>query len=132
MMHLKTFTRRRLIMFLLRVKKQLIIYLKKHQRKKLFRKELSGQKYNLRSRERPIDEANLTEIIEPDTYDEAITCKEKDKWQEAINDELESHRVSNTWELVKQPADKKLVGSKWVFQVKQNADNTIRYKASII
>lgn len=96
-------------------------------------KETQNNTYFLRStdKEKNIHEANLTEIIEPETYEEAINCNEKDRWKEAINEELHSHEVMKTWELVASKPEKKPIGSKWVFRVKLNSDNTVRFKARL-
>lgn len=46
---------------------------------------------------------------------------------------MESHLENGTWEVVPLPADRKAIGSKWVFQKKLN-DNceVIRYKARLV
>jgi hypothetical protein len=41
--------------------------------------------------------------------------------------------LGGTWKLVPRPAGKKVIGSKWVFKVKHNADGSIeRYKGRVI
>ena len=40
---------------------------------------------------------------------------------------------NNTWNLVPHPTNRKLIGCKWVFKVKENPDGTInKYKASLV
>ncbi|KAL6316990.1 hypothetical protein AAG906_026683 [Vitis piasezkii] len=40
---------------------------------------------------------------------------------------------NNTWNLVPHPTDRKLIGYKWVFKVKENPNGTInKYKASLV
>ena len=47
--------------------------------------------------------------------------------------EIGSLHDNNVWELVELPADRKAVGSKWVFKVKTNANGSIeRYKARLV
>ncbi|KAM3955568.1 uncharacterized protein ACR2FA_010514 [Aphomia sociella] len=93
--------------------------------------------YCLRSRSRQKKpecmsiEANLIEVIEPVTYEEAVTCNDKEKWQNAIQEELQSHKECKTWKLVERPENKQTVGCKWVFKVKQSVDNTVKYKARL-
>ncbi|CAL9029761.1 unnamed protein product, partial [Prunus brigantina] len=62
-------------------------------------------------------------IIEPKTFEEAI----KDaSWQKAMETELEMIEKNETWELVKRPSDKPVVGVKWIFKVKLNLDGSIQ------
>ena len=47
--------------------------------------------------------------------------------------EMESQMQCGTWELVDRPKGRKIVGSKWVFDLPLNADNTIRkWKARLV
>ncbi len=56
-----------------------------------------------------------------------------DRWKKAMNDEYEALIRNNTWTLVEPPSDRKIVGCKWVFKVKENPDGSIsRYKARLI
>jgi len=48
-----------------------------------------------------------------------------EKWLDAMEKEIGSFHENNIWELVELPADQKAVGSKWVFKVKTNADDSI-------
>lgn len=41
-----------------------------------------------------------------------------------MKDELKSHKETETWELVYLPAGKKPVGSKWVFKLKRNENDS--------
>ncbi|KAL6334097.1 hypothetical protein AAG906_004528 [Vitis piasezkii] len=57
--------------------------------------------------------------MEPKTYQETINSNEADQWVKAIQEEMDSLRKNETWELVTKPKDRKVVGSKWVFKRKQ-------------
>ena len=47
--------------------------------------------------------------------------------------EMESQMKCGTWELVDRPRGRKIVGSKWVFDLPLNVDNTIRkWKARLV
>ncbi|BBN67325.1 transposable element gene [Prunus dulcis] len=62
-------------------------------------------------------------IIEPETFEEAV----KDAaWQKAMEAELEMIEKNETWELVKRPSDKPIVGVKWIFKVKLNLDGSVQ------
>ncbi|KAH9670747.1 hypothetical protein KPL70_017094 [Citrus sinensis] len=71
---------------------------------------------------------------EPKTYREAVSGKDADKWTKAMKDEIESLHKNNTWKLVKRPENKRLVGCKWVYKVKQGIPGvkSMRYKARLV
>ncbi|KAL6289760.1 hypothetical protein ACE6H2_007270 [Prunus campanulata] len=66
----------------------------------------------------------------PTTYKQAT----KDpRWLQAMNDELTALHRTHTWTLVPPHSAQNLVGSKWVFRIKQHADGSIeRYKARLV
>ncbi|RVW87716.1 Retrovirus-related Pol polyprotein from transposon TNT 1-94 [Vitis vinifera] len=54
-------------------------------------------------------------------------------WKQAMTDEYLALLRNNTWDLVPPPTDRKLIGCKWVFKVKENPDGTInKYKARLV
>ncbi|EPZ35565.1 Reverse transcriptase, RNA-dependent DNA polymerase domain-containing protein [Rozella allomycis CSF55] len=58
---------------------------------------------------------------------------DEDKWMEAIQSELKSHRTNGTWSLQVLPQSRKAIGSRWVFRIKRNADGSInKYKARLV
>lgn len=64
----------------------------------------------------------------PQSYSEAITCKDKSKWQVAIQSELQSLAQHQVWKLVPYTEDIKPIPLKWIFNVK--SDGT--YKARLV
>ena len=73
-----------------------------------------------------------TELREPQTVKEALSCPEKEEWKVAMQKEMESIHSNEVWDLVELPKDRKLVGNKWVFKKKTKADGLIeRYKARL-
>ena len=82
---------------------------------------------------RPFESTSLSIHVEPKSFEEATTSPEKAKWFEAMEREMESLKHHDVWELVNLPPGKKIIGSKWVFKVKTNADGSIeRYKARLV
>lgn len=93
--------------------------------------ECDRRNITLRPRRIRNEEANFIEYDIPTTYDEAINCKNGDKWKEAIREELQSLEENKTWKLIDK-RNEKTVTSKWVFCVKRNSDGEIeRYKARL-
>ena len=69
----------------------------------------------------------------PRTYDEAINCKDRRKWQVAIDEEMASLMKNNTWVVVTKPPGHKLIGCKWIFKEKEGLPGEeIRYKARLV
>src|SRR6266498_4672036 len=74
--------------------------------------------------------ASLQSVSIPRDWKEA---KQDPKWKEAMLEELTALEKHKTWNLVPSPLDKKVVGCKWVYTVKQNPDGKIeRYKARLV
>ncbi|KAG8479167.1 hypothetical protein CXB51_029021 [Gossypium anomalum] len=62
-------------------------------------------------------------IVEPCSFEEA----EADKgWKQAMVDEIAMIEKNQTWELVPRPAKRKVIGVKWVYRAKQNADGSLK------
>lgn len=71
----------------------------------------------------------LSTIYEPTTYDEAVR---NENWKQAIQTKFSALMKTNTWELIHVPPNKKVVGCKWVFKLKLNADGSVEiYKADL-
>ena len=70
---------------------------------------------------------------EPKNFKEAISCPNKEKWIKVMEEEMESMRTNQVWELVNLPKGRKAIGNKWVLKIKRKANDTIeRYKACIV
>jgi len=78
--------------------------------------------------------ARVTSIEEsdPTSYREALAHKYASKWEDAIQEELSSLEVNETWELVAASQELKAISNKWVFKTKTNFDGTKRYKARLV
>ena len=50
-----------------------------------------------------------------------------------MNNEMESMRTNQIWDLVDLPSGRKVIGNKWVLKIKHTADGSIeRYKAQLV
>jgi hypothetical protein len=66
----------------------------------------------------------------PQSVDEAL---ENEVWKEAMDDEFNSLMERGTWEVVDRPTDRKVVSSKWVFDLKTDEKGRIvRAKARFV
>jgi hypothetical protein len=65
---------------------------------------------------------------DPATVAEALSRPDADCWQKAIDDELQSLRDRDTWEVVPLPPGARAVGSKFVLERKRDG----RYKARLV
>ncbi|XP_062081038.1 uncharacterized mitochondrial protein AtMg00820-like [Humulus lupulus] len=72
--------------------------------------------------------------IEPETYEEAIKCKDAKKWSKAMDEEMDSLKKSKTWIYVPRPKGKSIVQCKWLFKQKEgrSKDEPVRYKARLV
>ena len=69
-------------------------------------------------------------MFEPCSFEEANKYIE---WLEAMKEELNAIERNETWETVKLPFGKKLIGLKWVFKTKfQPNGDVLKYKAHLV
>ena len=72
----------------------------------------------------------LPYAIEPSCVSQALGDP---RWRQAMSAKLTALMRHNTWTLVPPPKHCHLIGCKWVFRVKRNADGTIdRFKARLV
>jgi len=75
----------------------------------------------------------LTDGGEPECYQEAIENEEKQKWLDAMQDEMKSLHDNHTVDLVKLPKGKKALENRWIYKLKQESNSTsLRYKARLV
>ncbi|KAH9650552.1 protein kinase domain-containing protein [Citrus sinensis] len=74
--------------------------------------------------------SRISHLFVPRNVQEAL---DDPNWKLAVMEEMNALRRSGTWEIVDLPRDKKIVGCKWVFTIKCNADGSVeRYKARLV
>ncbi|XP_048323873.2 retrovirus-related Pol polyprotein from transposon TNT 1-94 [Ziziphus jujuba] len=75
----------------------------------------------------------LTEEGEPESFQEAVSHQEKEKWLQAMQDEMESLQKNHTYELVELPTGKKALKNKWVFKLKKDGSGrVVKHKARLV
>jgi hypothetical protein len=72
-------------------------------------------------------------IKEPRNIDEVLKSVFKKEWIDAMQEEMNSLKANQTWELVNKPPDKNIVGSRWVYKSKRSRDGNINcFKARLV
>ncbi|CAI7812042.1 unnamed protein product [Closterium sp. NIES-53] len=70
---------------------------------------------------------------EPATLKEALESSDAEEWKKAMVSELKSIEENGTWELVELPEGRKAITSKWLFEIKSDADGKIeRYRSRLV
>lgn len=77
--------------------------------------------------------ATETKLVEPNSYNDAISSDEKHEWISAMNDEMNSLNENHTWDLVQLPDDRRAIGCKWIYKIKTDATGAIQqFKARLV
>lgn len=75
---------------------------------------------------------------DPTCYKEAMNSKDREFWQSAIDEELNSLKKNDVWDIVERPTTSKnrrkpnIIDSKWVFKRKLDPENKTKYKARLV
>lgn len=69
---------------------------------------------------------------EPRTYKQAIACPDASKWMEAMLEEIQQLQYTKTYELADLPANRNIIGTKWIYTIKEPDDGTELYKARLV
>ena len=55
------------------------------------------------------------------------------KWKQAMNEEVNSMKKHDVWDIVPRPKDKRVINSKWIFNIKEDPNSKERkYKARLV
>jgi hypothetical protein len=66
-------------------------------------------------------------VIEPSSFQEVV---QDPTWVDVMVEEYESIVKNSAWEIVPRSVDKSVIGSRWIYKVKQAADGSVeKYKA---
>ena len=69
-------------------------------------------------------------MTEPSSFQKVV---KQPIWVDAMVDEYDSIVNNSAWEIVPRPVDKSVVGSRWIYKVKQVADGSVeKYKARFV
>ncbi|GJW11558.1 retrotransposon protein, putative, ty1-copia subclass [Tanacetum coccineum] len=80
-----------------------------------------------------VEEHDLGNLGEPAYYKAALKDPEFEKWQAAMNVEIQSMKDNNVWDLVELPPNAKTVGHKWIFKKKTDMDGAVHtFKSRLV
>lgn len=68
----------------------------------------------------------------PQTYREALMSPEAPGWEHAMKEEMDSLKENDTFELTTLPEGRKIVGGRWVYALKENAETGKIFKARYV
>ncbi|KAH9806487.1 hypothetical protein KPL71_002780 [Citrus sinensis] len=73
-------------------------------------------------------------IEEPANFSEAMESVHCDKWLKAMQDEMESLQRNQTWTLIPNPGNKRLISCKWIFKRNEGIPDVEppKYKARLV
>ena len=76
---------------------------------------------------------SIVEYVEPKSYKQALRYPDSDKWEEAIEQELNSLDERSVFTAMSLPQGRKALACRWVLTVKRNEQNQIvRHKARLV
>lgn len=111
---------------------------KQERSQKKSEENMSKSTYELRDRTKLQTPQRFTYLcqkspIEPTSYNEALQVPESKSWIRAMDDEIDSHRKNDTWELVEPKPGMNPLSTKWVYCIKAKVNGKIdRYKARLV
>jgi hypothetical protein len=80
-----------------------------------------------------VGQAQISPILEPMSYLEAMKSPDAKEWNAAMQDEMNSLKALNVWELVTQPPGTNLLKGRWVYKNKLGDQNQlVRRKARFV
>jgi hypothetical protein len=76
---------------------------------------------------------NILDDEEPKFDRQAISGLNADLWHSAIEAEMDALRRNQTWDVVDRPTNRKIVDSKWVFNIKRLSNGSVnKFKVRLV
>ncbi|GBM70011.1 Retrovirus-related Pol polyprotein from transposon RE1 [Araneus ventricosus] len=73
----------------------------------------------------------MTEI--PKTFKETQISPDKEKWDEAMSEEIKLMQDRKIWDLVEPKSNMKVLGCRWVYNIKHDEKNNVnKYKSRLV
>ena len=97
------------------------------------------RRYPVRQRRKPLhfddyvmNNVDICYKAAPRTYNEAMKSSCSEEWKKAMEAEMNSLKENDTFEIVRLPKDKKPVGGRWVYALKEALDGSDVFKARFV
>ena len=74
----------------------------------------------------------MTDYGEPECYEEVMQVETRKKWEQGMNEEMDSLVRNQTWDLVELHVGKRALQNKWVYRLKEEDGGKKRYKARLV
>ena len=74
----------------------------------------------------------MTNFGEPECYVEEMQVETRKKWEQGMNEEMDSLVRNSIWDLVEFPAGKRTLQNKWVYRLREEDGRKKRYKAILV
>ena len=68
---------------------------------------------------------------EPECYEEAMHVETRNKWEQGMDEEMDSLVRNQTWDLVEFPASKRALQDKWVYKLNEEGGKK-RFKDRLV
>ena len=69
---------------------------------------------------------------EPECFEEAMQVETRKKWEQGMDEEMDSLVRNQTWDLVELFVGKRTLYNKWVYRLKEEDGGKKRYKARLV
>ena len=74
----------------------------------------------------------MTNSSELECFEETMQVETRKKWEQGMDEEMESLVRNLTWDLVKFPVEKRALQNKWVYRLKEEDGGKKRYKDRLV
>lgn len=74
----------------------------------------------------------ITDEGEPESLQEVLSHSDKDHWLKAMQEEMDSLKKNETYDLVKPPKGKKVLKNRWLFKNKKVDNKLVKRKARLV
>lgn len=74
----------------------------------------------------------LTDGGKLECYKKVIQMEDSKEWKHIMDDEMQSLMLNKTWDLAKIPDGNKALHNKWVYKLKEEPNDSKRYKVRLV
>ena len=74
----------------------------------------------------------MTNSGEPECYEKEMQVETRKKWEQGMNEGMDSLVRKQTWDLVVFPTRKRVLHNKWVYMLKEEDGGKKRYKDRLV